>query len=85
MIFFGGLVLIVNSFRCDRIISFGKGIKLISYGTTELRASDHQPVAASYIVEVEVFCPKRLQKALKYTSAEIEDELNLMEYELGGE
>ncbi|KAK1403875.1 type IV inositol polyphosphate 5-phosphatase 3 [Heracleum sosnowskyi] len=68
---------------CDRIISFGKGIKLISYGTTELRASDHQPVAASYSVEVEVFCPKRLQKALKYTSAEIEYELNLIDNERG--
>nr|XP_017238974.1 PREDICTED: type IV inositol polyphosphate 5-phosphatase 3-like isoform X2 [Daucus carota subsp. sativus] len=68
---------------CDRVISFGKGIKLISYGRTELRLSDHQPVAASYMVEVEVFCPKRLQKALKYTGAEIEYELNLLDYELG--
>lgn len=53
----------------------------MSYGRTKLRASDHQPVAASYIVEVEVFCPNRLQKALKYTRAEIEYELNLIEHE----
>ncbi|KAL8132982.1 hypothetical protein AgCh_008447 [Apium graveolens] len=57
---------------CDRVISFGKGMKLISYRRTEHRISDHRPVAATYMAEVEVFCPKRLQKALSYTDAEIE-------------
>uniref|UniRef100_A0A166BNT3 Inositol polyphosphate-related phosphatase domain-containing protein n=1 Tax=Daucus carota subsp. sativus TaxID=79200 RepID=A0A166BNT3_DAUCS len=57
---------------CDRIISYGKGMKLISYRRSEHRISDHRPVAATYVVEVEVFCPKRLQKALSYTDAEIE-------------
>ncbi|KAK1403876.1 type IV inositol polyphosphate 5-phosphatase 3 [Heracleum sosnowskyi] len=59
---------------CDRIISFGKGMKLLSYRRTEHRISDHRPVAATYMVEVEVFCPKRLQKALSYTDAEIEND-----------
>ncbi|KAL1831258.1 hypothetical protein ACET3Z_000909 [Daucus carota] len=57
---------------CDRIVSHGKGLKLISYRRTDLRLSDHRPVSASYMVEVEVFSPKRLQKALLFTNAEIE-------------
>ncbi|KAK1371407.1 type IV inositol polyphosphate 5-phosphatase 3 [Heracleum sosnowskyi] len=57
---------------CDRIISHGKGMKLMSYRSTDLRLSDHRPVSASYTVEVEVFSPKRLQKALLFTDAEIE-------------
>lgn len=47
-------------------------MKLISYRRTDIRLSDHRPVSASYMVEVEVFSPKRLQKALLYTDAEIE-------------
>nr|XP_017228689.1 PREDICTED: type IV inositol polyphosphate 5-phosphatase 3-like [Daucus carota subsp. sativus] len=57
---------------CDRIVSHGKGFKLMSYRRTDLRLSDHRPVSASYMVEVEVFSPKRLQKALLFTNAEIE-------------
>lgn len=44
----------------------------MSYRRTDLRLSDHRPVSASYMVEVEVFSPKRLQKALLFTNAEIE-------------
>lgn len=47
-------------------------MRLISYRSTDLRLSDHRPVSASYMVEVEVFSPKRLQKALLFTDAEIE-------------
>ncbi|XP_074333819.1 type IV inositol polyphosphate 5-phosphatase 3 isoform X3 [Apium graveolens] len=57
---------------CDRIMSHGKGMKLISYRRTDLRLSDHRPVSASYMVEVEVFSPKKVQKALLFTDAEIE-------------
>lgn len=53
-------------------MSHGKGMKLISYRRTDLRLSDHRPVSASYMVEVEVFSPKKLQKALLFTDAEIE-------------
>ncbi|XP_017247563.1 type IV inositol polyphosphate 5-phosphatase 3 isoform X2 [Daucus carota subsp. sativus] len=58
---------------CDRILSYGKGIKLMSYKRTELMMSDHRPVSATYMVEVEVFSSKKLQRALTFTDAEIED------------
>ena len=36
--------------------------------------SDHRPVTATYMAEVEVFSPRKLQKALTFTDAEIENE-----------
>ncbi|XP_057504585.1 type IV inositol polyphosphate 5-phosphatase 3-like isoform X1 [Actinidia eriantha] len=57
---------------CDRILSFGKGMRLLNYRRTELRPFDHRPVMASYMVDVEVFCPRKLQRALTFTDAEIE-------------
>ncbi|XP_052201310.1 type IV inositol polyphosphate 5-phosphatase 3-like isoform X2 [Diospyros lotus] len=59
---------------CDRILSFGKGMKLLSYRRSELRNSDHRPVMASYVVEVEVFSTRKLQRALTFTDAEIENQ-----------
>lgn len=59
---------------CDRILSYGKGIRQMSYGRAELRLSDHRPVKALYMIEVEVFCPRKLQKALTFTDAEIEND-----------
>ncbi|KAL7176112.1 hypothetical protein ACSBR2_029642 [Camellia fascicularis] len=59
---------------CDRILSYGKGMQLLSYRKADLRLSDHRPVTASYMVEVEVFCPRKLQRALTYTDAEIENQ-----------
>lgn len=61
-------------FRCDRILSYGKGLKLCSYRRTEIKFSDHRPVTATYVAEVEVFCPRKLQRALTFTDAEIENE-----------
>ncbi|KAM0876531.1 hypothetical protein ACQ4PT_036110 [Festuca glaucescens] len=49
---------------CDRVLSFGKGVRLLSYGRSELALSDHMPVAATYAAEVEVFCGRKLQRAL---------------------
>ncbi|XP_009764112.1 type IV inositol polyphosphate 5-phosphatase 3 isoform X3 [Nicotiana sylvestris] len=63
-----------NPAWCDRILSFGKGIRILSYGRSELRFSDHRPVSATYMVEVEVFSPRKLQRALTFTDAEIEKE-----------
>lgn len=60
--------------RCDRILSFGKGIRLLRYGRSELKFSDHRPVSATYMVEVEVFSPRKLQRALTFTDAEIAKE-----------
>lgn len=63
-----------SSFRCDRILSYGKGMRQLSYRRTELKFSDHRPVSAIYMAEVEEFCPKKLQRALTFTDAEIECE-----------
>ncbi|CAA0830120.1 DNAse I-like superfamily protein [Striga hermonthica] len=59
---------------CDRILSFGIGMKLVSYRRSELKLSDHRPVTATYLVEVEVFSPRKLQRALTFTDAEIEEQ-----------
>ncbi|PNY09997.1 type I inositol 145-trisphosphate 5-phosphatase 1-like protein [Trifolium pratense] len=59
---------------CDRILLYGNGMKLLSYRRSELKFSDHRPVTATYLAEVEVFDPRKLQKALTYTDAEIENE-----------
>ncbi|KAJ6954003.1 type IV inositol polyphosphate 5-phosphatase 3-like isoform X4 [Populus alba x Populus x berolinensis] len=59
---------------CDRILSYGKGMRLLNYSRKELKLSDHRPVAATYMAEVEVFSPRKLQKALTFTDAEIENE-----------
>ena len=57
---------------CDRVLSFGKGLRLLSYERSELPLSDHMPVAATYAAEVEVFYGKKLQRALTLTDAEVE-------------
>ncbi|KAK4383388.1 Type IV inositol polyphosphate 5-phosphatase 3 [Sesamum angolense] len=67
---------------CDRILSFGMGMKLLSYRRSEMKLSDHRPVTASYMVEVEVFSPKKLQRALTFTDAEIEEQDILTDIEL---
>lgn len=59
---------------CDRVLSFGMGMKLLRYKRSELKLSDHRPVTASYSVEVEVFSPRKLQRALTFTDAEIEEQ-----------
>ncbi|RWW14470.1 hypothetical protein GW17_00021759 [Ensete ventricosum] len=60
---------------CDRILSYGKGIRLLDYRRVELKFSDHRPVAAVFMVEVEVFSHRKLQRALTFTDAEVEDQL----------
>lgn len=35
--------------------------------------SDHRPVTATYMADVEVFSPRKLQRALTFTDKEIED------------
>ncbi|KNA24167.1 hypothetical protein SOVF_017500 [Spinacia oleracea] len=59
---------------CDRILSFGKGFKQLEYRRSELTLSDHRPVTATYDVEVEVFSPRKLQRALTFTNAEVQSE-----------
>uniref|UniRef100_A0A0E0PQG2 Inositol polyphosphate-related phosphatase domain-containing protein n=1 Tax=Oryza rufipogon TaxID=4529 RepID=A0A0E0PQG2_ORYRU len=52
---------------CDRILSRGKGIR-----RGELKLSDHRPVTAVFMADVEVLCHRKLQKALTFTDAEVE-------------
>ncbi|XVF29868.1 hypothetical protein REPUB_Repub16aG0007600 [Reevesia pubescens] len=59
---------------CDRILSYGKGMRQLLYRRTELKLSDHRPVTATYMAEVEIFSARKLQRALTYTDAEIENE-----------
>ncbi|PIN02839.1 Inositol polyphosphate 5-phosphatase [Handroanthus impetiginosus] len=59
---------------CDRILYFGTGMKLLNYRRSELKLSDHRPVTATYMVEVEVFSPRKLQRALTFTDAEIKEQ-----------
>lgn len=41
------------SCRCDRILSHGTGLRQLSYSMVEARLSDHRPVIARFIAEVE--------------------------------
>ncbi|KAI3757459.1 hypothetical protein L6452_04996 [Arctium lappa] len=70
---------------CDRILSFGKGIRQVNYRRTENKHSDHRPVTATYMIEVEVFSPRKLQKALTITNAEIENDGIIAEMGVDGE
>ncbi|KAF9604113.1 hypothetical protein IFM89_002788 [Coptis chinensis] len=63
-----------NPAWCDRILSFGKGTRLLNYNRVEEMLSDHWPVKALYIAEVEVFCHKKLQKVLAFTDPELKHE-----------
>ncbi|KAK9145156.1 hypothetical protein Sjap_005059 [Stephania japonica] len=56
---------------CDRILWFGKGVKQLSYKHTNIRLSDHRPVSSNFLVEVEVFDQKKLQRALNLTKAAV--------------
>jgi type I inositol polyphosphate 5-phosphatase IP5P1/2 len=62
-------------YRCDRILSYGEGTRLLSYNRAELILSDHRPVTAVYMADVEIVCPRRLQRALTFSNAEAEDHL----------
>ncbi|XP_077245801.1 type I inositol polyphosphate 5-phosphatase 1-like isoform X2 [Tasmannia lanceolata] len=59
---------------CDRILSFGKGMRLLKYKRIEQSLSDHRPVIATFMAEVEVFSHRKLQRALTFTDAELEND-----------
>nr|AIZ68186.1 type I inositol 1,4,5-trisphosphate 5-phosphatase 1-like isoform X4 [Albuca bracteata] len=69
---------------CDRILSYGTGMKLLSYRRSELKLSDHRPVTATFMAEVEVFSHRKLQKALTLTNAEIEDGEIISDIDIAG-
>ncbi|XP_059644884.1 type I inositol polyphosphate 5-phosphatase 2 [Cornus florida] len=56
---------------CDRILWLGKGIKQLSYKQAEIRLSDHRPVSSIFLVEVEVFDHRKLQRALNFSTAAV--------------
>ncbi|KAI3453423.1 hypothetical protein Pfo_010086 [Paulownia fortunei] len=62
---------------CDRILWFGKGIKQLFYKRTEIRLSDHRPVSSMFLLEVEIFNQRKLQKALNFSSAVVYPEIFL--------
>ncbi|XP_022774460.1 type I inositol polyphosphate 5-phosphatase 1-like [Durio zibethinus] len=39
---------------CDRILWYGKGVKLLSYFRSEIKFSDHRPVSALFSTQIEV-------------------------------
>ena len=49
--------------RCDRILSFGSGLKLLEYSRAELKLSDHRPVKAIFTADVEeVFFQRKFMR-----------------------
>ncbi|CAN6195263.1 unnamed protein product [Urochloa humidicola] len=51
---------------CDRILWLGKGTKQLSYWSSDLSLSDHRPVSAIFLVEVEVFNQQKLERVLNF-------------------
>lgn len=68
---------------CDRILFIGKGIKQLSYTRVEQMLSDHRPVNAVFLAEVEIFSRRKLQRALTFTDAELEVQEFPSETEIG--
>eukprot|EP01018_Ginkgo_biloba_P038611 Gb_30238 [translate_table: standard] len=59
---------------CDRILWYGKGLKQLSYVRGESRFSDHRPVYAVFMAEVEMLNISKLKEVLTNSSAKIEIE-----------
>ncbi|KAG0585989.1 hypothetical protein KC19_2G054600 [Ceratodon purpureus] len=51
---------------CDRILWYGRGMNQVSYTSGDLKLSDHRPVSATFMAEVEVVCHRKLKKACHY-------------------
>lgn len=67
---------------CDRILWLGKGIKQLCYDRAEIKMSDHRPVSSVFAIEVEVFDPRKLRRALNLTSAAVHPVIMLDEVEV---
>jgi len=55
---------------CDRILSYGKGLRQLSYSMVEARLSDHRPVIARFIADVEAVSRRKLSKACNLANDE---------------
>ena len=66
--------------RCDRILWYGRGMNQVSYTSGDLKLSDHRPVSATFMAEVEVVCHRKLKKACHYpkniTMDQLENEVS---------
>ncbi|GAA0174949.1 phosphatase [Lithospermum erythrorhizon] len=60
---------------CDRILWLGKGIRQLSYNRAGITLSDHRPVSSMFVVEVEIFDQRKLQKALHANTAAVHPEI----------
>lgn len=49
----------ICTFRCDRILWHGDGISQLSYIRGESRFSDHRPVCAIFMVDIEMLARSR--------------------------
>lgn len=57
----------------------GKGIRQLTYQSAEIKISDHRPVSSIFLVEVEVFDHRKLQRALNASTAAVHPEVFLHE------
>ncbi|XP_042512066.1 type I inositol polyphosphate 5-phosphatase 2-like [Macadamia integrifolia] len=60
---------------CDRILWLGKGIRQLAYNRAEIRLSDHRPVSSMFLIDIEVFDHRKLQKVLNFKSAAVHPEV----------
>ena len=48
--------------RCDRILYHGRGLRQLSYLMVEAKLSDHRPVIARFIADVEAVSRRKVRK-----------------------
>ena len=62
--------------RCDRILWHGKGLQQLLYKREEIFVSDHRPVIAVFLSEVEVLSENKITRSIylfKNVKVEIEE------------
>ncbi|XP_043695972.1 type I inositol polyphosphate 5-phosphatase 2-like isoform X2 [Telopea speciosissima] len=65
---------------CDRILWLGKGIRQLVYKSAEIRLSDHRPVSSIFLIDVEVFDHRKLQRVLNFSNAAVHPEVFIDEW-----
>ncbi|EFJ26342.1 hypothetical protein SELMODRAFT_97137 [Selaginella moellendorffii] len=54
---------------CDRILWYGKGLRQLEYRRSESRFSDHRPVSAVFLAEVDVLEDSKLKRLWSFSKA----------------
>ncbi|KAJ4951173.1 hypothetical protein NE237_028005 [Protea cynaroides] len=67
---------------CDRILWLGRGIKQLVYKSTQIRLSDHRPVSSIFLIDIEVFDHRKLQRVLNFSNAAVHPEVFFDEWGL---